>query len=101
MQGGTQLQDYKTVGRQTFAYAYDLHLIHNSIVYVTVVAINRAGLRTVSYSDPIIIDKTPPVFLGIYDGDTLGGFSITHVHLNSNLFPCSSVRFPFILVSIL
>ena len=72
VQGGTQLQDFKTVGRQTFAYAYDLHIIHNSVVYVTVVAINRAGLRTVSYSDSIIIDKTPPVFSGVFDGNIPG-----------------------------
>ena len=68
VQGGTQLQEFTSVGRRTFAYRSDLHLTHNTDVYVTVVAINSAGLRTVSYSDQIIIDLTPPVFTYVNDG---------------------------------
>jgi len=38
-------------------------------VYVTVVAENGAGLRTVSHSHPVLIDLTPPVFSFIHDAE--------------------------------
>ncbi|KAL4221421.1 hypothetical protein ACF0H5_019679 [Mactra antiquata] len=67
--GGTQLQGFVSVGRRTFASHSSLNLVHDSTVYVTVVAVNAAGLKTVSYSDPVIIDLTPPVFVYIHDGN--------------------------------
>ncbi|KAL3873929.1 hypothetical protein ACJMK2_037006, partial [Sinanodonta woodiana] len=67
-EGGTQLQDFQSVGTETFAFTSSLHLTHNSKVHITVVATNAAGLRTVSYSDPIFIDLTPPVLHDVNDG---------------------------------
>lgn len=70
--GGTQLQTFTSLGLQTFAYTNDVHLVHNTTVYVTVVAENAAGLRTVSHSDPVLIDLSPPEFLYVYDGSEQG-----------------------------
>ncbi|KAK3589056.1 hypothetical protein CHS0354_008706 [Potamilus streckersoni] len=67
-EGGTQLQNFQSVGTETFAFTSSLHLTHNSKVHITVVATNAAGLKTVSYSDPIIIDLTQPVFDYVNDG---------------------------------
>ncbi|XP_053401094.1 uncharacterized protein LOC123523194 isoform X2 [Mercenaria mercenaria] len=69
VEGGTQLQTFESVGRRSFGRAESLHLEHNTEVFVTVVAVNEAQLRTVSYSNPIYIDLTPPVFRYINDGD--------------------------------
>ncbi|CAH1259452.1 Hypp2286 [Branchiostoma lanceolatum] len=68
VRGGTQLQDFKTVGRNTHAQNEDARLNHGSFVHVTVVAENEAALRSVAYSDPILVDLTPPVISVIKDG---------------------------------
>ena len=49
---------------------YCLHLLlHDSVVHITVIAINYAGIRTVSYSDPILVDLTGPLISNIIDGE--------------------------------
>ena len=68
VQGGTQLQEFKSVGVRLFDFNSKLNLPHNSSVYISVVAVNGAGLRTISYSDPLLVDLTPPVFEYVYDG---------------------------------
>ena len=68
MQGGTQLQEFKSVGVQLFGTSTDMYLSHNTTVYISVVAINGAGLRTISYSDSLLIDLTPPEFDYVNDG---------------------------------
>ena len=72
MQGGTQLQEFKSVGVQLFGTSTDMYLSHNTTVYISVVAINGAGLRTISYSDPLLIDLTPPEFDYVNDGFSEG-----------------------------
>ena len=82
MRGGTQLQTFKSVGKRTYAIASSLTLLHNSVVHVTVVAINWAGLRTVSYSEPILVDLTGPVIYNVQDGDEgLNRIKLYSVHL--------------------
>ncbi|XP_066275498.1 uncharacterized protein [Branchiostoma lanceolatum] len=68
VRGGTQLQGFKTVRRNTHAHNEAVRLIHGSFVHVTVVAENEAALRSVVYSDPILVDLTPPVISFIKDG---------------------------------
>ncbi|XP_078575732.1 uncharacterized protein LOC144861635 [Branchiostoma floridae x Branchiostoma japonicum] len=68
VKGGTQLQGFKSVGRSTSARNEGLHLQHGSSVHVTVVATNAAELRTVVYSEPAVVDLTPPVISNIQDG---------------------------------
>ncbi|XP_053398434.1 uncharacterized protein LOC128556766 [Mercenaria mercenaria] len=72
VQGGTQLQPFLSVGRRTFASNSSLRLEHDTVVFITVVAVNAAGLRTVSYSDPIMIDLTRPECKYVNDGSVLG-----------------------------
>ncbi|XP_078696304.1 uncharacterized protein LOC144924691 isoform X1 [Branchiostoma floridae x Branchiostoma belcheri] len=68
VRGGTQLQDFKTVGRNTHAHNEDVRLNHGSFVHVTVVAENEAALRSVVQSDPILVDLTAPVISVMKDG---------------------------------
>ncbi|XP_078696223.1 uncharacterized protein LOC144924666 [Branchiostoma floridae x Branchiostoma belcheri] len=68
VRGGTQLQDFKTVGRNTHAHNEDVRLNHGSFVHVTVVAENEAALRSVVHSDPILVDLTAPVISVMKDG---------------------------------
>ncbi|WAR04731.1 hypothetical protein MAR_020100, partial [Mya arenaria] len=70
VRGGTQLQEYTSVGRNEFASSNTIQLQHNTVVFVSVMAVNGAGLRTVSYSEKIYIDLTPPLFDYIHDGDS-------------------------------
>lgn len=43
-------------------------LVHNTYIYVTAVATNAAGLQGISYSDPILVDLTPPNIKFVFDG---------------------------------
>ena len=68
VQGGIQLQDFKSVGTRLFDTNRDLYLPHNITIHISVVAVNGAGLRTISYSDPVRVDLTPPEFEYVNDG---------------------------------
>lgn len=84
VRGGTQHQVFKSTGKKTFAQTSSLTLLHNSVVHVTVVAINWAGLRTVSYSDPILLDFSPPLIYNVLDGDEEGLYNngITYIGIS-------------------
>ena len=69
VRGGTQLQTFKSVGKHTYATLSSVTLLQHSVVHITVIAINYAGIRTVSYSDPILVDLTGPVISNIIDGE--------------------------------
>ncbi|XP_069133969.1 uncharacterized protein [Argopecten irradians] len=70
--GGTQVQDFRSVGQQRFAYNNTLTLVHKSEVYITVVATSTSGLQGVAYSSPILIDLTPPDIVTVNDGSGTG-----------------------------
>lgn len=69
--GGTQIQGFKSVGLNNFAYNANVNLVHNTFIYVTAVASNVAGLHGISYSEPVLVDLTPPDIVNVYDGDIL------------------------------
>ncbi|XP_078597675.1 uncharacterized protein LOC144873854 [Branchiostoma floridae x Branchiostoma japonicum] len=66
--GGTQLQGFVPLGIQENARNSNLFLQHGSYVHVTVLATNAAGLSAVLYSDPALVDLTPPVIGTVLDG---------------------------------
>ncbi|XP_046557193.1 uncharacterized protein LOC124266445 [Haliotis rubra] len=66
--GGSQIQEYTDVGRKVQGDISGLKLTHNSSLYITVMAMNAAGLTTVSRAQPIVVDLTPPLFSHISDG---------------------------------
>ncbi|XP_055958832.1 uncharacterized protein LOC126829498 [Patella vulgata] len=68
VKGGTQIQSFTSVGRNQHATATGLKLAHNTLIYLTVLSTNAAGLTTVSKSESIIVDMTPPVISEINDG---------------------------------
>ncbi|KAK2183533.1 hypothetical protein NP493_308g03123 [Ridgeia piscesae] len=68
VRGGVQLQNFRSVGRQTHACADGLLLQHGTEVHVTVVTENAAGLKTAIYSDPWKVDLTPPDLCCLVDG---------------------------------
>ena len=72
VKGGTQLQEFKNVGTRLFGMNSELHLPHMSSIYITVVATNGAGYKTVSYSNQIVVDLTPPELVDVNDGLTDG-----------------------------
>jgi hypothetical protein len=43
-EGSTEIQGYTSVGVNTFGFNYNVSLIHSSMIYVTVIAVNMAGL---------------------------------------------------------
>ncbi|KAI8510730.1 hypothetical protein Bbelb_116460, partial [Branchiostoma belcheri] len=69
--GGTQLQTFKSVGRNTHAQNSHIRLDHCAFIHVAVVAENAAELKTVVYSDPVLVDLTPPVISDVKDGSQL------------------------------
>lgn len=68
MAGGVQIQGFKGVGQRQHGSALGLTLHHGTPLYVTVVATNAAGLTTVAYSSPLLVDMTPPVITDLIDG---------------------------------
>ena len=71
--GGTQLQNFKSVGTQTNAINTELTVSHGSFVYVTVTAKNAADLISVVTSDPVLIDLTTPIIHSVLDGGSEDG----------------------------
>ncbi|XP_041351012.1 uncharacterized protein LOC121369995 [Gigantopelta aegis] len=67
--GGTQVQDFQSVGERTHGFTSGLTLTHNTEIYITVVATNAAGLSSVSISGAIKVDMTPPVITDMNDGE--------------------------------
>ncbi|XP_052707847.1 uncharacterized protein LOC128183063 isoform X2 [Crassostrea angulata] len=67
-EGGTQIQQFTSTGVQNFGYNYNVTLIHNTLVHVTVIASNAAELVGISYSKPVLVDLTPPEIVYVYDG---------------------------------
>lgn len=67
-EGGTQIQPFRSVGLMNFAVNNNVTLVHNTYIYVTAIATNAVGLRGVSYSDPILVDLTPPDIKYVNDG---------------------------------
>lgn len=68
--GGIEVQDFISVGLNNIGISQSLQLRHNSSITVTVVAANSAGLRTVSFSDPVTVDFTPPIIDVLHDGQS-------------------------------
>lgn len=66
--GGTQVQGFKSAGKQNFAHNNNVTLVHESKVYVTVVARNSASLQGVAYSVPFLVDLTHPDIAEVNDG---------------------------------
>ena len=66
--GGTQIQSFESVGLMNFGYNSNVTLIHDTNIYITAIATNAAGLKGVSFSDPILVDLTPPDIKYVYDG---------------------------------
>ena len=67
-EGGTQLQSFTSEGLMNFGYNNNITMVHNNFIYITVIATNAAGLKDISYSDPILVDLTPPIINFVYDG---------------------------------
>lgn len=76
--GGTQIQGFQSAGLNNFAYNANVTLIHNTLVHVTAVASNVAGLQGISYSEPIMVDLTPPDILYVFDGDFSSEYFIAY-----------------------
>jgi hypothetical protein len=61
-----------------------MHLEHGSKLYLTVFSKNHAGLTTSFKSNPIVVDKTPPVIrkLNVIVNDTHATDSLYSVYAN-------------------
>ncbi|XP_061193435.1 uncharacterized protein LOC133201664 [Saccostrea echinata] len=66
--GGIQLQSFESTGLNNFGINTNVTLIHNTVIHITAVASNMAGLDGLSYSAPVLVDLTPPEIVHVYDG---------------------------------
>ena len=51
-----------------FGFNTNVTLVHNTFIYITAIATNAAGLKGVAFSDPLLVDLTPPDIKYVYDG---------------------------------
>jgi hypothetical protein len=56
VEGGTQIQPFKSAGLMNFGFNTNVTLVHNTFIYITAIATNAAGLKGVSFSDPVLVD---------------------------------------------
>ncbi|ESO88673.1 hypothetical protein LOTGIDRAFT_165459 [Lottia gigantea] len=68
VKGGTQIREFTTTGDRNHVTVYNLPLVHNSRLYFTVKARNGADLTSLSHSNYMLVDTTPPVVIHIHDG---------------------------------
>ena len=67
-EGSTEIQGFTSVGLSNFAYNYNVSLAHTSIIHITVIATNAAGLMREVHAEDLLVDLTPPEFLCVNDG---------------------------------
>ncbi|CAC5401969.1 unnamed protein product [Mytilus coruscus] len=67
-EGSTEIQGFTSVGVNTFGFNYNVTLVHSTTIYVTVIAVNAAGLSTKLHSIDFLVDLTPPEIAYVNDG---------------------------------
>ena len=67
-EGSTEVQRFTSVGVNNFAYNYNVTLAHTSVIYVTIIATNAAGLMTKVHARSLLVDLTPPNIIFVNDG---------------------------------
>ena len=67
-EGGIQIQPFKSAGLMNFGFNNNVTLVHNTYIYITAIATNTAGLRSTAFSNPILVDLTPPDIKYVNDG---------------------------------
>ncbi|ESO88605.1 hypothetical protein LOTGIDRAFT_165389 [Lottia gigantea] len=68
VKGGTQIREFTTTGDRSHVTVSNLPLDHNTRLYFTVKARNGADLTSLSHSNYMLVDTTPPVVIYIHDG---------------------------------
>ena len=67
-EGSTEVQRFTSIGVNNFAYNYNVTLAHTSVIYVTIIATNAAGLMTKVHARSLLVDLTPPNIIFVNDG---------------------------------
>ncbi|CAC5407072.1 unnamed protein product [Mytilus coruscus] len=67
-EGSREIQGFTSVGLNNFAYNYNVSLAHTSVIHITVIATNAAGLRHEVHAGDLLVDLTPPIIDFINDG---------------------------------
>lgn len=67
-EGSTEIQAYTSVGLNNFAYNYNVTLAHTSLIHITVIATNAAGLTRKAHAEDFLVDLTPPIIMFVNDG---------------------------------
>ena len=67
-QGDCEIKEFENIGMNTTHTFSDVTLVHKQTYYVTVKAVNNAGLWTLGTSDEIYVDLTPPYLVSRGNG---------------------------------
>jgi hypothetical protein len=67
-EGGIQIQPFRSAGLMNFDFNNNVTLVHNTYIYITAIATNAAGLRSTAFSNPTLVDLTPPDIKYVNDG---------------------------------
>ena len=67
-EGSTEVQRFTSIGVNNFAYNYNVTLAHTSVIYVTIIATNAAGLMTKVHARSLLVDLTLPNIIFVNDG---------------------------------
>ena len=90
---GEQIRGYQSTGESNWG-SYDLWQVrHNTNVYFSVKATNKAGLSKIFYSKPLRIDETPPVVsdFGVREVSEIGGEDLDYSGPGFILFDWSDI----------
>ena len=90
VKGGQQLQTFRSVGLAEHAVNRDVSpLGHDMNVFITIVAINNAGLSSTLHAEPLLVDLTPPEISEIVIESNTSQFDINVEYLASRIVTAS------------
>jgi hypothetical protein len=89
VQGGQQLQTFQSVGMASHAVNRDVDVRHGTEVFVTIVAINNAGLASKFQLAPLLVDFTPPEIAPILIEKKVSRFDVNFLYLSGSIVTAS------------
>ena len=89
VRGGQQLQTFQSIGLGNHVINRNVSPRHGINVFITIVAINNAGLSSTLHAEPLLVDFTPPEISEIVVERSISKFDLNVEYLSSRIVTAS------------
>ena len=89
VKGGQQLQTLQSVGLASHAVNQDADIRHGTEVFLTILAVNNAGLASTLQPAPLLVDFTPPEIAAIVVENNVSRFDRNAFYLSNTIVTAS------------